>query len=109
MSNTGSSPEDNQQAADMMTDYRALLTMTRPHIVAGHSLPSWRGGEVYRSGFGISATPGDWRPQSALSRGEIFRSDGSGPAIADDEELVAVWKEAGRQPALQMRICIGMS
>jgi hypothetical protein len=109
MSNTGDSPRDKQQLADMMTDYRALLTMTRPHVVTEHSLPSWRGGEVYRSGFGISPRPGDRSPESTLSSGEVLRSDASAPGIADDEGLATVWDEAGMQPALQMRICIGMS
>jgi hypothetical protein len=109
MSNTGDSPRDKQQLADMMTDCRALLRMTRPHVVTEHSLPSWRGGEVYRSGFGVSPRPGDRSPESALSRGEVLRLDGSGPGIVDDEGLATVWEEAGTRPALQMRICIGMS
>lgn len=109
MSNAGDSPSYKQQLADIVTDYRALLTMTRPHIITEHSLPAWRGGEVYRSGFGISPGPGDRCPESALSRGEVFRSDEPGPDIADKEKLPAVWEEAGTRPALQMRICIGMS
>jgi len=109
MSNTGDSPRDKQQLADMTTDFRALMTMTRPHVVTEHSLPSWRGGEVYRSGFGISPRPGDRCPESTLSRGELIRSHEPGLGIADDQELGTVWDEAGRRPALQMRICIGMS
>jgi len=109
MSTTGDSPRDKQQLADMATDYRALLTITRPHIVTAHSLPSWRGGELYRSGFGISPGPGDQWPESTLSRGELFRSDQTGLGIAHDEELTAVWEEAGTPPALQLRICIGLS
>ena len=109
MSNTGDSPKKKQQLADMTTDYRALLTMTRPLIVTEHSLASWRGGEVYRSGFGVSPGPGDWCPESALGRGEVFRSDDPGLGIADDGELAAVWEETPTRPALQMRICIGLS
>jgi hypothetical protein len=109
MSNAGDSPRDKQQLADTMMDYRALLTITRPLIVTEHSLALWRGGEVYRSGFGISPEPGDRCPESALSRGEVFRSDEPGPDIADKEKLPAVWEEAGTRPTLQMRICIGMS
>jgi hypothetical protein len=109
MSSTGESPKDKQQLADMMTDYHALLTATRPHIVTEDSLQSWRGGEVYRSGFGISPRPGDRRPESALSRGEVCRLDESGCGIADDEELAVVWDEAGTRPPLQLRICVGMS
>jgi hypothetical protein len=109
MSNTGDSPRDKQQLADMMTDYRALLAMTRPHIVTEHSLPAWRGGEAYRSGFGISPRPGDRRPEATLSRGEVFRSDESDLGFAHDEELDTTWDEMGTRSALQMRICIGMS
>lgn len=109
MSNTGDSPRDKQQLADMTTEYGALLTMTRPHIVTEHSLPSWRGGEVYRSGFGISPGPGDRCPESTLSIGEVIRSHEPGLGIADDEELDTTWDEMGTCPALQMRICIGMS
>jgi hypothetical protein len=109
MSNAGDSPRDKQQLADMMTDYRALLTMTQPLIVTEDSLPAWRGGEVYRSGFGISPGPGDRCPESVLSKGEVFRSDGPDLGIADDEELDTTWDEMGTRPALQMRICIGMS
>jgi hypothetical protein len=109
MSYTGDSPRDKQQLADMMTDYRVLLAVTRPLVVTEHTLPAWRGGEVYRSGFGISPGPDDGCPESALSRGEVFRSDQPGPGIADDGELASVWEETPTRPALQMRICIGMS
>ena len=109
MSNAGDSLRDKQQLADTMMDYRTLLTMTRPLIVTEHSLPLWRGGEVYRSGFGISPGPGDRCPESTLTRGEVFRSDESGLGIGDLEGLPPVWEEAATRPALQMRICIGMS
>jgi len=109
MGSTGDSPRDKQQLVDMMTDYRALLAMTRPHVVTEDSLQSWRGGEVYRSGFGISPRPGDRRPESALSRGEVFRLDESGLSISEVGELATLWDEAGTRPALQLRICIGMS
>ena len=109
MSNAGDSPRDKQQIVDMTTDYRALLAMTRPHIVTEHSLPAWRGGEVYRSGFGISPGPGDGCPESILSLGEVFRSDESAPGITGDEGLATDLGAAGTRPALQLRICIGMS
>jgi hypothetical protein len=107
MSSTGDSPNDKQQLADMTADYRALLIMTRPLIVTEHSLPSWRGGEVYRSGFGISPGPGDRCPESSLIRGEAFSPDESGPGMGDGEELAAVLGET--RCALQFRISVGMS
>jgi len=109
MSNTGDSSGDKQQSAGMTTDYRALLAITRPLIVTEHSLLSWRGGEVYRSGFGVSAGPGDRYPESTVSRGEVFRSDETGLATGDDAELAAAWDEMRIGSALQLRICIGMS
>jgi len=109
MSSTGDSPRDKQQLADMTADYRALLTMTRPLMVTERTLPAWRGGEVYRSGFGISLGPGDRCPESTLTRGEIFRSDEPGRGMAHDEERAVASDEMETGSALQMRICIGMS
>ena len=129
MSNTDNPPNDEEQLAVIPTDYRALLAMTRPLVIAEHTLPSWRGGEICRSGFGIPLEPGDWRGELALKRGEIFRSDESGLGIAEDEELATTPEEAGTSSApevedkrtkarstlpqtdsnLQIRICLGMS
>jgi hypothetical protein len=109
MNNTDNSSGDDQQSADVTTDYRALLTMTRPHVVTEHSLPAWRGGEIWRAGFGISPGPRDWCPESILSRGEVLRLGGSGPGTGDDQELATTYEEAGTYSSLQIRICIGMS
>jgi hypothetical protein len=129
MSNTDNPPNDEEQLAVIPTDYRALLAMTRPLVIAEHTLPSWRGGEICRSGLGIRIEPGDWRGELALKRGEIFRSDESGLGIAEDEELATTPEEAGTSSApevedkrtkarstlpqtdsnLQIRICLGMS
>jgi len=129
MSNTDNPTNDEEQLATIPTDYRALLAMTRPLVIAEHTLPSWRGGEICRSGFGIPLEPGDWRAESTLRRGEIFRSDESGLGITEDEELATTPEEAGTSSApevedkrtkarsalpqtdsnLQIRICLGMS
>jgi len=109
MDNTGDSASDEQQSANMTTGYGALLAMTRPLVVTEHTLPSWRGGEICRSGFGVSAGTGDLCPESTLSRGEVLRSDESGLGIADDEELATALEEAGTCSGLQLRICLGMS
>ena len=129
MNNADKFPSDEQQSATIPTDYRALLAMTRPLVVAEHTLPSWRGGEIYRSGFGVSPGPGDWRAESTLRRGEIFPSGESRLGTAKDEELPTTPEEAetgsareaedaaaesipalcGRNSNVQMRICIGMS
>jgi hypothetical protein len=129
MSNAYHPTNDKEQPAAMPADYRALLAMTRPLVVAERSLPSWRGGEICRSGFGTLSEPGDWRPEVILRRGEVFRSHESGHGIAEDEELATPSEEAGMSTAqevedattesiysrrrrdfgLQIRICIGMS
>jgi len=129
MSNKDNPYNDEEQFATIPTDYRALLAMTRPLVIGEHTLPSWRGGEICRSGFGISPASGDWRAESTLKRGEIFRSDESGLGIAKDEERATTREEAGTSSAsevedaaaepiyalrrrdsnLQIRICLGMS
>jgi hypothetical protein len=118
-----------EQPMTIPTDYRTLLAITRSLTVAEHGLPSWRGGEVCRSGFGILSEPGNWRRESILRRGEIFRSHESGHEIGEDEELTTTpgEKETSFAPEveddtaepistlrrrdcdLQIRICIGMS
>ena len=109
MNNTDNSPGEEQQSANIPTDYRALLSITRPLVVAEHTLQSWRGGEICRSGFGISSGRGDRCPESILSRGEVFQSDESGLGIPDDKELARTPEGASTNPPLQIRICIGMS
>ena len=129
MSNKDNPPNDEEQLATIPTDYRALLAMTRPLVIAQHTLPSWRGGELCRSGFGIPLEPGDWRAESNLRRGEIFYSDESELGLAEDEKLATTTEEAGTSSApqvedaavesisplrhsdsnLQIRICLGMS
>jgi len=129
MNNTNNPTDDEDQLATIPTDYHALLAMTRPLVIAEDTLPSWRGGEICRSGFGTSSGSEDWRAEFALRRGEIFRSHESGSGIAEDEELPATPEEAGTvstqevedaeagavstrrrsNPNLQIRICLGMS
>jgi hypothetical protein len=129
MSNKDNPPNDEEQLATIATDYRALLAMTRPLAIAQHTLPSWRGGELCRSGFGIPLEPGYWRAESTLRRGEIFHSDESELGLAEDEKLATTTEEAGTSSApevedaavesisplrhsdsnLQIRICLGMS
>jgi hypothetical protein len=111
MNSTYHPANDEEQPAAMPTDYRALLAITRPLVVAEVTLPSWRGGEICRSGFGIFSEPGDWRPDLILKRGEIFRSHESGQETAQDEEPAAesMYALRRRDSGLQIRICLGMS
>ena len=129
MNNTDNPTNDEEQLGTIPTDYRALLAMTRPLVIEEHTLPSWRGGEICRSGFGISPGSGDGRAESTLKRGEIFRSYESELGLAQDEKLATTTEQAGTSPApevedkrmkarstlpqtdsnLQIRICLGMS
>lgn len=129
MRNANDPTNDEEQQTTTPTDYRALLAITRPLIIAEHTLPWWRGGQVCRSGFGMLSEPGDWRAEFILRRGEIFRSRQSRHELAEDEELNRTPEEAGRSSVpeaedvagesisalyrkdsnLQIRICIGMS
>jgi hypothetical protein len=129
MSNKDNPPNDEEQFATIPTDYRGLLAMTRPLVIAEHTLASWRGGQICRSGLGIPIEPGDWRGEFALKRGEILRSDESGLGITEDKELATTPEEAWissapevedaavesisalrrRDSSLQIRICLGMS
>ena len=118
MNNTDNPTNDEEQLGTIPTDYRALLAMTRPLVIADHTLPSWRGGEICRLGFGISPGSGDGRAESTLRRGEIFRSDKSEVGTTEDEGRATGYEDAAaesisalrrRDPNLQIRICLGMS
>lgn len=129
MSNREQPADDKEQLTTAPADYRALLAVTRPLVIGERTLPSWRGGEIYRSGFETSLDPGDPRTEFTLRKGEIFPSDESGLGIAEDEELATTTEEAGTRYALevedaaaesisalrrmnsnlQIRICLGMS
>jgi hypothetical protein len=129
MSNRDTPTNDEEQLATVPTDYRALLAITRLLVITENTLPSWRGGEIYRSGFGLSSEPGDWRAEFTLRRGEIFRSEDPARGTTNDGELATTTEEAGRSSPpgvedaaaesisalcrmnsnLQIRICLGMS
>jgi len=129
MNNTDDSPNNEEQSATVPTDYRALLAMTRPLVVGEHTLPSWRGGEICRSGFGIPPIAANRRVESTLSRGEIVHLDKSGLGITGDEGRATRNEEATTSSApevedkptearsglpetdsnLQIRIYLGMS
>ncbi len=101
MSNMDNPGSQRERLATILTDYRALLAMTRPLVISEHSLPSWRGGEIGRSVFEISPEPGDWRAESTLRRGEIFRSDERGLGMTEDEDLATRTEEAARSFAAE--------
>ena len=129
MSNTGNPPDDEQQLPTIPTDYGALLAMTRPLVVAEHTLRSWRGGEICRLDFGIPLMSPNCHVESTLRTGEIVHLDELASEIAGDEGRATEEKEAGTSSAegvedepaearsalphtdsnLQIRIYIGMS
>lgn len=102
MSNTDNPANDEEQPITVPTDYRALLAMTRPLVIAEHTLPAWRGGDICRSGFGISLEPGDWRPEFVVRRGEIVRPDESELGPTGDEGLATRVEEAATSSASEI-------
>jgi hypothetical protein len=102
MSDTDNPANDEEQLATVPTDYRALLAMTCPLVVEEHTLPSWRGGEIFRSGFGIPLMPANCRVESTLRRGEIVRLDKSGLGTTGDEGRATGNKEAGTSWAAEV-------
>jgi hypothetical protein len=98
MNNTDNPTNDEEQSATIPTDYRALLAMTRPLVIAEHTLPSWRGGEICRSGFGIPLIPAHCRVESTLKRGEIVYPDKSALGTTEDEGWTTSNEEAVTSP-----------
>jgi len=129
MNNTDDSRNDEEQSPTIPTDYRALLAMTRPLVIAEHTMPSWRGGEICRSGFRTPLEPEDRRAEFTLGRGEILGPDKSELGTTRDNGLATGEEEAGTSSApevedavaesasvlrrrdsnLQIRIYLGMS
>jgi hypothetical protein len=129
MRNTDHPNNEEEQFAAIPTDYRALMAMTRPLIITERALPSWRGGEVCRSGLGMPPGPEGRGTELALRRGEIFGSDEWDLRTPNAEELTTTREDAGTSSApevedasaeyisalhrrdshLQIRICLGMS
>jgi hypothetical protein len=103
MSDTDNPANDEEQLATIATDYRALLAMTRPLVIAEHTLSSWRGGEICRSGFGIPLIPAHCRVESTLRRGEIIRLDKSALGITEGEGWAALNEEAGTSSAPEVQ------
>jgi len=99
MSDTDNPGNDEEQLATVPTDYRALLAMTRLLVVAEHTLPSWRGGEICRSGFGIPSIPANCRMESTLRRGEIVHHDKSALGTTGGEGRATGNEEAGASSA----------
>jgi len=95
MNNKDNSANDEEQLATVPMDYRALLAMTRPLVITEDAPLSLRGGEVFRSGFGISPEPADWRADFTLRRGEFLRPDLLGPRMGGDEGMATRGERAG--------------
>jgi hypothetical protein len=104
MNNTDNSANDEEQLATVPMDYRALLAMTRPLVITEDAPLSLRGGEVFRSGFGIWPEPADFREEFTLRKGEILRSEGECDVAG---ESISALVETGSN--LKLRICLNMS
>jgi len=104
MNNTDDSANDEEQLASVPMDYSALLAMTRPLVITEDALLALRGGEVFRSGFGISPEPADRRAEFALRRGEILCPEGECDIAR--ESIFALGETISN---LKLRIHLGMS
>jgi len=104
MNNPEDSASDEERLETVPMDYSALLAMTRPLVITEDALLSLRGGEVFRSGSGISPEPADRRAEFAQRRGEIFCPEGECDAA---RESIFALGETGSN--LKLRIHLGMS
>jgi hypothetical protein len=104
MDNTDNPASDEEQLATVPMDYIALLAMTRPLVITEDALLSLRGGEVFRSGFGISPEPADRRAEFDPRRGEILCPEGECDAA---RESIFASGETGSN--LKLRIHLGTS
>ena len=104
MNNTDDSANDEEQLASVPMDYSALLAMTRPLVITEDALLSLRGGDVFRSGFGISPQPADRRAGFALRRGEILCPEGE-----CDVARESIFALGATVSNLKLRIHLGMS
>ena len=95
MNNTDDSASDEEQLATVPMHYAALLAMTRPLVITEYTSLSLRGGEIFRSGFGISPEPADWREDFTLRRGEFLRPGLSGPRMGGDEIVATRGESVG--------------
>jgi hypothetical protein len=104
MNNTDDSASDEEQLATVPMDFSDLMAMTRPLVITEDALLSLRGGEVFRSGSGISPEPADRRAEFARRRGEILCPEGECDVAW---ESIFALGETGSN--LKLRIYLGMS
>jgi hypothetical protein len=115
MNNTDDSASDEEQLETVPMDYRALLAMTRPLVIAEDTFLSLQGEESPGSGFGISPEPADWRAEFALRRGEGVATTVEGVSTSSDSEgecdvareSISALDQIGLN--LGLRIYLGMS
>ena len=104
MNNSDNSASDEDQLAGVSMDYITLLAMTHPLVITEDTRLSLRGGDIFRSGFGILLEPADRRAEFVLRRGEILCPEG-GCDVA--WESIFALGETGSN--LKLRIHLGMS
>jgi hypothetical protein len=104
MNNTEDSASDEEQLASVPMNYSDLMAITCPLVITEDALLSLRGGEVFRSGFGISPEPADRGAEFAMRKGEIICPEGECDVA---RESIFALGEIG--PNLKLRIYLGMS
>ncbi|MHC1578725.1 MAG: hypothetical protein ACXQTH_03185 [Dehalococcoidia bacterium] len=105
MNNANDSPDDEEQLATPINDYRALLEMTRALVIAEDTGPSLQ--VPIQGNEATSPETEDSRKESALRRGEIVYPDQSGQRAATDEGPAD--DSSQTDSGLSFRIYLGMS
>jgi hypothetical protein len=104
MNNTEDSASDEEQLASVPMNYSDLMAITCPLVITEDALLSLRGGEVFRSGFGISPEPADRRAEFAMRKGEILCPEGECDVAR--ESIFALGETVSN---LKLKIYLGMS
>jgi hypothetical protein len=107
MNNTDDSADEEQQWANPVSDYRALLDMTRALTIARETPSSPQFSP--HDNEATSPETRDSDAEAALKRGEIVYPDPSGQRVTNDEEPPDETTSSQRGSNLRIRIYLGMS
>jgi hypothetical protein len=107
MKNTNDSPDDDEQLAVPVKDYRALVDTTRPLVVAEDKAASRRL-PICRD-QATSLETGDCHAESVLKTGEIVSPDSPEQKVAKDGQQASTDAPPEADSDPRLRIYIGMS
>lgn len=107
MSKPNDSTDDKEQLTTPITDYRALLEMTRALVIAKNTILSPQG-QVDEEET-MSPESEDSRRESALKTGEIIYPNPSGQKVTDDKAAASLSDSPQKDDDFNFRIYLGMS